>query len=312
MPSKGYQPRVSIVIPVYNAEKYLVKTLNSILEQSYKNLEVILVDDCSTDRSKAVIEPFLNDTIKYYCESKNNGGPAAPRNTGIRNSKGDLVMLFDSDDIMLPGKVEKSVSAFMASPNVGLVCTGFQSIGLNGELLNVDYLSEYQSFRIGFTPISNDEYKLSSSDVYKALCLSNFVGTSSVLIPRKVFEDVGLFDETLSNCDDADMWYRIALKYDFLFIDNILHQYRINPSGISSRGGKNALSRIAVHEKQLKIEQSKENLLAIKRSLARNYLSLARFYIETNCSLDARKLIIKAYCIKPTISAVKLFLKTFV
>ena len=308
--SLNTSPKVSIIIPVYNAEMFIAQTLDSILCQSYKNIEVILIDDCSTDNSKAAIEPFLSDNVKYYCELKNHGGPAGPRNTGIRQSSGELIMMFDSDDIMLPEKIEKSVSCMVSNPGVGLLCTGFQSIDQHNSLLKSDYLSSYQSFRTNLTPAKNGTSKLSSTMAYKALCLTNFVGTSSVVVPKVVFNDIGYFDESLKNSDDVDMWFRIAKRYGFLFIEDILHQYRVNTDGISSRGNINAISRIKVLEKQLKFDLTKYNRKALHLKLAPNYLNLARHYMDNNNNSKARLKILKSFSLKPTLAALKLFIKS--
>ncbi len=311
MPPLDATPKVSIIIPVYNAEKYISQTLNSILNQSYKNIEVILVDDCSSDQSKAVITPFLSESIKYFCEDKNCGGPAGPRNTGIKNSTGDLIMMFDSDDIMLPGKIERSVTCFSENPNIGLLCTGFQSIDNEDNLLVEDYLSDYTRFRAVFTTTDDKSaYRMSSESAYSELFYSNFVGTSSVVIPRVVFDDIGLFDSTLTNGDDRDMWYRVAMKYDFLFVDEPLHQYRINEGGISARGGRNAINRIKVLERQNTPNLPSNLKKQLKKLLASNYLALARYCVESKKGSDARRNVLKSFSLRPSVSAFKLFVKS--
>ena len=312
-------PLVSVLIPAYNHDKYVADTIYSIINQTYKNIEIILIDDCSSDNSKAVIEPFLSANVKYICEPKNHGGPAGPRNTGIKQSSGELIMMFDSDDIMLPGKVEKSVSCMVSNTNVGLLCTGFQSIDNNNQLLNENYLSEYQQFRAVFVPVpvpvpvpaNSRANRIESTKAYNELFYSNFVGTSSVVIPKAVFEDVGYFDDSLTNGDDRDMWYRIAKKYDFVFIDEILHQYRINEGGISARGGGNAKNRIKVLEKQNTPDLSLSLKEQLNKLLSVNFMALARYNIDTKNSVDARKHILKSWSLKPSVSALKLFIKSF-
>ena len=311
MPSLDTCPKVSVIVPIYNAEKFIAQTLNSILSQSYQNIEIVLVDDCSSDNTNVIIEPFLSDNVKYFCEPKNHGGPSGPRNTGIKNASGELIMMFDSDDIMLPGKIEKSVSCMIANPGIGLLCTGFQSIDNNNQLLNENYLLEYQKFRAVFTPANNGANRIESTKAYSELFYSNFVGTSSVVIPKGVFETVGYFDESLTNGDDRDMWYRIAKKYDFIFIDEILHQYRINEGGISARGGSNAKNRIQVLEKQNTPDLPLNLKKQLNKLLSVNFMALARYNIDTQNRADARTLILKSFSLKPSLSAFKLFIKSF-
>ncbi|MFD2228565.1 glycosyltransferase family 2 protein [Alkalimarinus sediminis] len=303
-------PKVSIIIPVYNAEKYIVQTLNSIFDQSYKNIEIILIDDCSTDQSKNVIAPFLSDKVKYFCEPKNCGGPSGPRNTGIKQASGDLIMMFDSDDIMLPSKIERSVTCFIDNPDIGLLCTGFQSIDNGDSLISNDYLKNYTSFRSSFNPTGwNTAYLIKASDAYKQLFHSNFVGTSSVVIPKVVFEHVGYFDETMTNADDWDMWFRIAKHYDFIFLDEVLHQYRISPGGISARGGINALNKIKVLNKQDVTPLGSAEKQQLHYLMSLNYTALARYYLSIESRKQARAHLWQSFKFKPSIYAFKLYIK---
>lgn len=304
--------KVSIIIPLYNAEKYIGQTLNSILSQSYQNIELIIVDDCSTDQSKSVVDSFLSKHVKYFCETKNCGGPAGPRNTGIKQSSGDLIMMFDSDDIMLPGKIERSVNCFINNPDIGLLCTGFQSIDNDDNLLSGDYLKDYTRFRTSLVPTSlKSAFRIKAVEAYKQLFHSNYVGTSSVVIPKVVFEKVGFFDDSMTNADDWDMWFRIAKSYDFMFIDETLHQYRISPGGISARGGLNAVNKLKVLDKQdvngLEIAEKQQ----ISNLKSQNFIALARHYISIGDQKHARGYLYQSFKLKPSIYAIKLAIKSF-
>ena len=263
---------ISVVIPVFNAGDFINETLDSIISQDFNDYEILLIDDCSTDDSKQKISRYLSDNIHYFCQEKNTGGPSTPRNTGIKQSSGKYILLFDSDDLMLPGKLTKTYQILEANKNIGLLCTNFQSIDPQSKIIKPDFLKEYQSFRPTLQSLDNNSYKLNSSHAYSALLKANFIGTSSVAIPKKVLDDVGGFSETLTNADDVDMWLRVTRRFDILYLDQILHQYRIQPNSISFRGGKkNSFNRIHVLEKQLELHQSKKNIKSIHYRMAIHY-----------------------------------------
>ncbi len=307
----NYEFMASIIIPVYNAQDYIDLTLNSILDQDFDDYEILLVDDCSTDFSKEKIEPFLAENIKYFREPKNSGGPSIPRNTGIRHSSGKYIFLFDSDDVMLPGKLRESVLALESCPEIGLLHTNFQSISEQGGVLAEDFLTEYTSFRLEFSREGKDWFRLKSGSAYKALLKANFVGTSSVAVPRWVFNKLGYFDDQLTNGDDFDLWLRISRSYDFLFIDKVLHQYRIQPNSISFRGGQNILNKIRVLERQQERPQDADDIERIDNLLAVYYCQAGMADVASRNRKVARKHLLKSFRLKASIVPVKYYLASY-
>lgn len=287
-------PLLSIVIPFYNAERYLEETVLSVLAQSFQDYELLLIDDCSTDGSAECIQRYLSDRVRYHRQAENNGGPSAPRNAGIRLSRGKFVALFDADDLMLPGKL--AVSAFQLARNcdVGLLCTNFRSIDANGNITKADFLSDYRDFRGSLQRVGDDAYRLSARAAYTSLLGGNFIGTSSVVVPREVFEKVGTFDETLSNGDDYDLWLRITRQFDILFIDRIYHAYRVASGSISSRGHLNALNRIKVLEKQLSLSLDDECSKRLGARLRINYQQCGDAERRRGNLTEARRLLKKS------------------
>ena len=302
---------ISIVIPVYNAQDYIDLTLNSILDQDFDDYEILLVDDCSTDFSKEKIEPFLAENIKYFREPKNSGGPSIPRNTGIRHSSGKYIFLFDSDDVMLPGKLRESVLALESCPEIGLLHTNFQSVSEQGVVLAEDFLTEYTSFRLEFFPEGKDWFRLKSGSAYKALLKANFVGTSSVAVPRWVFNKLGYFDDQLTNGDDFDFWLRVAYDYDFLFVDKILHQYRLQPHSVSSRGVKNAANKIRVLEKQLEKKHNAESLENINKWLAMYWFQVGVGNFSRGGKSQARAAFMTSFRLKKSLLPLKYYLASY-
>ena len=121
-------PKVSIVIPTYNSEKFIDRTIKSVLNQTFQNFELIIVDDCSVDNTRKMIREFQkqDDRIKLIALEKNSGAPAHPKNVGIKNAKGEYIAFLDHDDEWLPKKLERQIELFIKNEKLGFVsCNAF-------------------------------------------------------------------------------------------------------------------------------------------------------------------------------------------
>lgn len=229
-------PKASIIIPVYNVEDYIEQTLNSILDQSFSDFEIIVVDDGSKDRTAERIKAVNDSRIRYFYQA-NCGRPSIPRNRAIRESRGEIVFIFDSDDLMLPGKLEKTIQVMEKAPQAGLAFTGFSSIDENNKLIHQDSQAPYRKTleRLSKVQLADNSFYIKSEAALKALIPSNYIGTSGVAIRRHVFDVVGFFDEDVRNSDDYLLWQVIARHFDFIYINEIYHLYRIRTGSISLR-----------------------------------------------------------------------------
>lgn len=185
--SRNSAPLVSAIIPTYNCSQYLSQAIDSALAQTYPLVEVVVVDDGSTDDTAAVVQRY-GSRVRYVRQE--NAGTAAARNTGIRNSSGELIALLDHDDRWLPTKLEKQVPLF-AHPSVGLVHTGGRVFDAESLKVTSEYLPEPD---------------LGVHDLME-WCR---VGCATTVLRRAAVEQVGLFDSALPGADDWDMWIRIA------------------------------------------------------------------------------------------------------
>ena len=220
------RPLVSVIIPCYNGEKFISEAIESVLNQTYQNFEIIVVDDGSTDSSKSVIEPFLKDPrIKLIEHGQNMGIPVA-RNTGIKMSKGEFVAFLDQDDLWLPEKLERQIALFEHSPpDVGLVFSNINTVDSDG------VIKEYKSMR----HIPSHINELAPQEVLKAVFLHNFIPMITVLVRRACFDTVGLLDESLKGgCDDYDFCLRLAAKYKVKYLDVPLALHRIHEANYSN------------------------------------------------------------------------------
>ena len=200
------QSLVSVVLPTYNMARFLPEALQSVLSQTYRHLEVHVIDDGSVDNPKEAIAPLMHDSrVRYHWQP--NGGQGRAKNLGIRASSGDYIAFIDADDLWVPDKLERQLPVF-DRPEVGVVYTGFQKIDQGGAPLPTTQVTP----RTG--RITND------------LLIENFVTGMTAVVRRQCFDVVGLFDESLPMAIDYDLWLRISIRFEFAYLDHVTYLYR--------------------------------------------------------------------------------------
>jgi len=200
-------PKISVVIPTYNRPNQVKKAIESVLNQTYKDYEIIVIDDGSTDDTKNIIVDLISveKKIKYIYQS--NQGRSAARNTGIKNSAGKYISFLDSDDLFLPEKLEVQVFEMENQESMGMSFTWTYLMDELGNIICTDENSKY----------------LSGSIYPKILFIrNNIIMTPTVMVRKSVIENIGNFKETLSMCEDLDLWRRISIKYPILQIQKSL------------------------------------------------------------------------------------------
>lgn len=201
-------PRVSVIIPAYNAASYTIEAVESILNQTFKDFEIIVVDDGSTDNTKKLLQPYI-DCCKIDYIYKENGGASSARNMGIKASKGQYVACLDCDDLWLPDKLKICTEFLDKNPEVGLVYTRVCFIDLHGNIVGIPGGCCY------------------SGMVFEKLIGNNFIVNSTPVVKKGCFAKVGLFDESIFYPADWDMWLRISEHYPIAYLDTILTKYRV-------------------------------------------------------------------------------------
>lgn len=210
------KPLVSAIIPNYNYANYLREAIDSVLSQTYQNIEVIVVDDGSTDNSREILQDY-GERIKVIFQKNQGVSPA--RNNGVKASKGELIAFLDADDFWLPRKIEKQVQKFSSDKTFGLVHVGVENIDAKGKSL--------------VTLLNGLEGEVS----HELLLFNRAVilgGGSGMMITRKAFEDVGGFDLRLLTSADWDIFYQISSRYQVGFVPKVLLKYRIHGSNMHS------------------------------------------------------------------------------
>lgn len=273
--------KVSVIIPTYNSGAYIKETLLSVLLQEYQDFEIIVVDDASTDTTAEIIATLDSDKINYICLPENHGGPSHARNVGIKNACGEYIVLCDSDDLMLPGRIDSVVYHMDNHPEVGMVCTD----AVKFDAVNGDYgcnhmnAMDYSRFNDLKTQcVDGDFYIVDKKQAYSCLFYENYILTSSVTIRRKVFDEVGYFDESLANAEDWELWFRISRSYDLGYLDQICVRYRLREGSISTRAAHiQGINNIRVLHKRIEL-----NLDDTLRKQANRLISI--FYADIGYS----------------------------
>ncbi len=208
---------VSVVIPTYNYAHFLCGAVDSALAQTYKNIEVIVVDDGSADNTSDVVKKY-DGKIKYIFQK--NRGLSSARNTGIREAKGTYVAILDADDIWSINKISEQVKFFEEQVNVGAVSCRFYEVNESGVIIR-------ETKQVDCLP----------KELQQKLTLGNVVsGGSSLVVRKECFDAVGLFDENLRSAEDWDMWLRISRKYIIRIIEKPLLKVRVGNYNMSSSG----------------------------------------------------------------------------
>ena len=253
-------PLVSVIIPNYNHARFLGDAISSVLNQTYKNFDVIVVDDGSTDNSREVAEKF-DDKIHYIYQD--NAGLSAARNAGIRASKGSLIGVLDADDMYEPMFLDTLVEALKSDLDADGVYCGYQFVDQENKLLP----------QVENRPVPSDE-------LYDALLDGNFFVPESIFLRRYVYDDVGLFDEALRACEDWDVWLRAAKKYRIIHSPQNLTRHRVLAGSMSTDPLRMLTARLAVLKKHVGEEPSTGDSSALHRAYGRAYLGSCVEYLQ--------------------------------
>lgn len=207
-------PLVSVVIPTYNQAVYLPSAVTSVLEQDYPAIELIVVDDGSTDATPRILRDY-GEAIVHAQQP--NRGAANALNEGIRMARGDFVCWLSSDDAFLPGKIRRQVEAFREDADLAICFTGFVIMDAEGVDLHD---------RTHVTPIH--------PDLFVSVFWANPVNGSTVMMPRALFDEVGLFDESLRADVDGDMWLRVLKTRRARYLPGAFLRYRVHDAALSA------------------------------------------------------------------------------
>ena len=221
------QPLVTVITPLFNAQDFIGETIESVLDQTYQNWEMIIVDDCSTDNSRDIVKKYeaKESRIKLIELEKNFGGPARPRNVGLDISKGDYLAFLDADDVWLKNKLQVQINEMLVN-NLDFTSTDSKFIDDN----SIDTIINKHKIVIFFKKIKR---KATLSDVIKG----NFISTSSAIVSKNF---ISKFDENKDfiGVEDMYLWMKILNEKNvrYKYIRDKLIKYRVSSTSLSERG----------------------------------------------------------------------------
>jgi glycosyltransferase involved in cell wall biosynthesis len=194
-------PLVSVIIPVYNAQQFIREALDSIFRQTYKNIEVIVVNDGSSDQTENIITGQYKDRVRYFSQA--NSGPSKARNAGLKNAKGEYVAFLDVDDVWHPNKIEEQVNSFLRNSNFEMIYTDYQVIDIDEP---VQFLLE--PGEIELQPCT-----------FRQILFGKLVATPTVMIKKDVLLNIGGYNEALLTGEDIELYLKVAQLFRIGFLN---------------------------------------------------------------------------------------------
>ncbi|MCE5199500.1 MAG: glycosyltransferase family A protein [Armatimonadota bacterium] len=281
-------PLVTVIVPAYNGEQYIEDTLKSAATQLYDNIEVIVIDDGSTDATAQCVKPFLSDSrFRYIYQA--NAGVSVARNTGILAGSGEWVAMLDSDDLWMPDKLQRQVDLIASNSDVSLVFANGIEFNEHGDI----------------GPFYRDRRKFPDGDIFCRLLDRNCLWTSSVMVRRQDLLDIGMFNAKSTADEDYDVWIRILQRGGLtcgVWEPVVRYRIRIDSSSCNKIAGYAGL--VSMFSKVMTASTDRRHVQIARRSLAKAksdlLLSRARSVLISGGSRrELCRLIFLAWCAFP-------------
>ena len=223
-------PAISVIIPIYNGEKTIKQTIESVLNQTFADFELIAIDDGSQDGTLDIVSQIQDSRIKVF--SYPNAGVNVSRNRGFKHASGEFISFLDDDDLWTPDKLEAQYKALQNHPKAGVAISWTDWIDESGNI------------------IGRGGYVSWEGDALARMLLNDFVESgSNALIRKQAFIEVGGFDESLTHAEDWDMWLRLAARYHYTTVPKVQILYRIAANSVSSNVFKMEAGSLQVIER---------------------------------------------------------------
>ncbi|WP_298498875.1 glycosyltransferase family 2 protein [uncultured Algibacter sp.] len=264
------KPFFSVIIPLYNKEKFIEATLKSVLNQNFKNFEVIIVDDGSSDSSFKVVSQIKDSKTSIF--KQENKGVSFARNLGIEKAKGKYIALLDADDYWHTNHLLELKKLIDTFPKAGLFCNNY-------EVYYTDTIYKPAKFNFDFK-----EDCLIVKDFFKASVTNSVAWTSGVAFTKEKFNAVGGFNTILKTAQDLDLWIKLALKYDVAFNPIITMSYKIHVDNSLSKSKYNDIRYEFINNFT---EEEKTN------PSLKLYLDINRFAVALRCKMNDEEVLYK-------------------
>ncbi len=288
---KRKNPLVSVIIPTRNRFKLLKRSIGSVLGQSYKNMEVIIIDDASIDKTSELIKKIKDKRVKFI-RFKKHQGAAKARNAGLKKAKGELIAFNDDDDLWHEKKLEKQIKAFRnASEKIGVVYTRMKR-------------TDGRKAKYFPDEVVGEEGK-KEGEIQRELYLENFVGLPTAVVKKECFEKVGLFDEKLPCYEDWELFLRISQRFHFKCLPQILIEAPILLTGLTSK------RKVVLKASEIIFQKHQQAIKKNKRILAAWQFRLGDLYYHQRNMEKARQFFVQALKNSPSFRYCRAIVKTF-
>ncbi|MFK5951358.1 MAG: carbohydrate ABC transporter substrate-binding protein [Methylococcales bacterium] len=303
--------------PIKGAEKYIKEALQSVTSQSLKNIEIIIINDGSTDNTEAIVENIATEDKRVrLITQKNSGKPSIARNNGIKKSTGKYLAFMDADDIMLAGKLEAQVNILEKLDDIVFVFHDWSLISIDGKLLEssrltaINYLQRAEKFMTlhssNIYTINRDYYHFASTET-PGVCTITVMMRRDILISEEIW-----FSEDMDLGEDVDLWLRILLKHNTAFMNQVYCQYRKHPTSITKNKERMLIALISVQRNNLKRGIhlfSNDEIKSIKRQLSSRYIKLAYLYRKDGQQIKSSENYMRGFISQPTLKNMALIFK---
>jgi glycosyltransferase involved in cell wall biosynthesis len=278
---RSMNPKISVIMPVLNGERYIAQALDSIAAQSCRDFEFILVDDGCTDGTRAIVQLYEQKMPIRYVNHPERKGISVSVNDGIHEARGEYISFLDHDDLWVPDLLETHAAYLDSHPEVGMVHADFQTIDPAGRIIE-ESVAHCRN------------RKRPSGNVFRELFLESFIVGSGVMIRKECFTRLGGFDESL-HWGDYHMWLRIALHYKIDYLPVVLSKYRQHPTQSTrnyntARPDADSVPMIALKKLLEAFPDARQRLgeRAIRRRMASLYFELAYSWLWQGAGRNSR------------------------
>lgn len=287
---------ISVIIPAYNAEKFVLDAIHSVLQQDFQPLEILLIDDGSTDDTVALVK---REAPQVKIIQQANAGVAAARNTGLRHATGDYICFLDADDGWFPGKLEAQVDYLRLHPEVSVVYHKWH-------VWKPDENGIFNPPQRAENPVPGEIDPALSGWIYPRLLLDCVVHTSTVMMRREIARDIGFFDTALDTGEDYDFWLRVSRKFQIHKLTGTYSFYRVASGSLTTGAPKSQNNEYNVIKRALKQwGRSSPDGFSVSRAMINQRLSKLAFdfgyaHYHYGSAKLASSAFLKSFLLQPT------------
>lgn len=302
---------VSVVIPTYNNAGFIIRTIQSVFDQTYSNYEIIIIDDGSTDNTKQVLSPVMHK-VKYYAQR--NQGQSAARNKGIQKAKGNFIAFLDDDDLWHQDNLKIKLDILKKHPEIGAVFSDFRLFNKNSFITPTSPLEYYKSLKRYKKDVAvifkergrmrlNDhlEVEYFYGNIFDDLFLGNFILTSTFVARKKVADKIGWFKPDIRTQEDYEFYLRFSKKYPMAFVNEKLVDYRRSDNQLTGHSYIESITKSVVSI----IDQYRDDFCKRKktkifnRRKAGSLVRLSEVYLVKGLKSEARNIISEGIRLNP-------------